>query len=62
MSQFNRFKTILEEGHSFLLICHVEPDGDAAGSLLALAEGLQDIGKSVCSVCCDEIPDILHFL
>ena len=39
--QFEEVKDIIQPGVRFLLTCHVNPDGDALGSLLALAEGLR---------------------
>lgn len=48
--------------HSFLVLCHEEPDGDALGSSLALATGLRILGKEVAVVCRDEVPEPFRFL
>lgn len=37
----------LEEAPSVTLACHVNPDGDALGGLLAMALGLEQLGKNV---------------
>lgn len=46
----------------FLLATHVNPDGDAIGSLGALALVLEDMGKEVVAYCQDEVPGFLRFL
>ena len=46
----------------FTLICHVSPDGDTLGSALALAHGLQRLGKRAQIVCEDHVPVIYRFL
>ena len=52
----------LRDNKSFLLTTHVNPDGDAIGSLGALALILEDLGKQVVAYCQDEIPGFLRFL
>lgn len=52
----------LRDNKSFLLTTHVNPDGDAIGSLGALALVLEDMGKKVVAYCQDEIPGFLRFL
>lgn len=44
------------------MICHVEPDGDAVGSMLGLAEALRSKNKKVRTVCKDRIPAIFSYL
>ena len=62
MGSFNKLKKLLEDKERFLLVCHIEPDGDAVGSMLALGESLRDRGKSVRTVCMDLVPNILSYL
>ena len=62
MGAFLKLKQILEEKHSFALVCHVEPDGDAIGSILALGEALERRGKTVHFISKDLAPGILHYL
>lgn len=52
----------LRDNERFLLATHVNPDGDAIGSLGALALVLEDIGKQVVAYCEDEVPRFLRFL
>jgi phosphoesterase RecJ-like protein len=46
----------------FLLATHINPDGDAIGSLGALALVLEGMGKQVVAYCRDEVPSFLRFL
>ncbi|MBI4132950.1 MAG: bifunctional oligoribonuclease/PAP phosphatase NrnA [Candidatus Sungbacteria bacterium] len=59
---FAQFKQALERYASIALITHKRPDGDAIGSLLALAEYVQRLGKQAQSYCIDEVPGVLKFL
>jgi phosphoesterase RecJ-like protein len=52
----------LKNNDHFLLATHVNPDGDAIGSLNALALVLEDMGKRVVAYCQDEVPGFLRFL
>ncbi|UCG21423.1 MAG: bifunctional oligoribonuclease/PAP phosphatase NrnA [Deltaproteobacteria bacterium] len=52
----------LRNNERFLLTTHVNPDGDAIGSLGALSLVLEDLGKKVVAYCQDEIPGFLRFL
>ncbi|MBQ8202545.1 MAG: DHH family phosphoesterase [Clostridia bacterium] len=47
---------------SFALVSHVNPDGDTVGSVLALRQGLLQLGRPVTLFCQDKIPDDLAFL
>jgi phosphoesterase RecJ-like protein len=50
------------ENKRFLLATHVNPDGDAIGSVAALALVLEGMGKQVVAYCQDELPGFLRFL
>ncbi|MCX7822975.1 MAG: bifunctional oligoribonuclease/PAP phosphatase NrnA [Syntrophobacterales bacterium] len=52
----------LIENRSYLLVTHINPDGDAVGSLLALQAVLRGMGKAVTSFCESTIPSVFHFL
>ena len=52
----------LRDNKRFFLTTHVNPDGDAIGSLGALALVLENLGKVVVAYCQDEIPKFLRFL
>ncbi len=52
----------LQNNNSFLIVSHINPDGDAIGSSLALAAGLRAVGKKVTVFNNDSVPDIVRFL
>ena len=52
----------IRESQTIVLACHVNPDGDALGSLLGLALALLPLGKTVTCLSEDGIPAILTFL
>jgi phosphoesterase RecJ-like protein len=53
---------MIESYESFLLTTHINPDGDAVGSQVALKAYLEDIGKNAVIVNSSETPDNLAFL
>lgn len=59
---FTLFHAILEKNNTFLITSHVDPDGDALGSMLALYYALIKIGKKVILVKNDKTPDKYLFL
>jgi len=52
----------IKANESFLLTSHINPDGDAIGSEVALKAFLEDLGKNVVIVNSSPTPDILAFL
>ena len=52
----------IREGSNFLVTSHLNPEGDAIGSALAMAQGLKDFGKEVTVFFEDQIPEIYKFL
>ncbi len=58
----SQIKEIFEQGDSFLLTSHESPDSDALGSMLALADLLESLGKSVFLYNPSRIPYFLEFL
>ena len=52
----------IRESQSIVLACHVNPDGDALGSMLGLALALIPLGKKIVCLSEDGVPDILRFL
>jgi phosphoesterase RecJ-like protein len=52
----------LKNNERFLVATHVNPDGDAIGSLGALALVLEGMAKQVVAYCQDEVPGFLRFL
>ncbi|MBQ9009464.1 MAG: DHH family phosphoesterase [Clostridia bacterium] len=51
-----------KEGQSYLIISHVNPDGDTIGSALGLRLALLALGKEVSVVCDGEIPRFVSYL
>lgn len=62
MGSFSKLKDAFAKGEEFLLICHLDPDGDAIGALLALNEGILSAGKKARMVCLNSIPKVFSFL
>lgn len=52
----------LKQSEKIAIIAHVQPDGDAVGSSLALANILETAGKNVTLYCQDKVPALLEFL
>jgi phosphoesterase RecJ-like protein len=52
----------LQAAQSIYIACHIMPDGDAIGSLLALGLTLQRLGKSYTMACADPVPAKFGFL
>lgn len=50
------FQFALEKADTVLVITHVDPDGDAIGSLTALGQALEQMGKRVTLACEDSVP------
>lgn len=60
--QFSQLQQIFESHQTFVITTHVNPDGDAIGSEVALARFLSDRGKKVTIVNQSVTPDHLQFL
>jgi phosphoesterase RecJ-like protein len=48
--------------NSFLIVGHVNPDGDCLGSMCALGLGLRQLGKQVVMLSMEGVPDLYRFL
>ena len=59
---FERFDAVIQTPKRMVLVCHVNPDGDAIGSVLAMAEFLQKRGHEVKMVVANDFPDFLHWM
>lgn len=55
-------KGVILDSSSIALITHINPDGDAVGSSLALMHALKDLGKQVEIFCQDDVPEMFGFL
>jgi phosphoesterase RecJ-like protein len=56
------FVDLVKCHRSFLLTAHVRPDGDALGSMLALADALESMGKTVRMTVASSLPPRYDFL
>jgi phosphoesterase RecJ-like protein len=52
----------IEQARSVLVIAHLDPDGDAIGSLTAVGQALEARGKSVTLACEDNVPARFSYL
>ena len=52
----------LEQAHCFVVVSHINPDGDAVGSLLGMHLALREMGKQSWPLSHDGIPDSYSFL
>ena len=59
---FERFDTVIQSPKRIALACHVNPDGDAIGSVLGMAEFLKSLGHEVKMVVANDFPDFLHWM
>ncbi len=61
-ASFEDIHQVFRDHHSFVLISHVRPDGDAIGSQLALGFSLMAAGKNVRLINEDGLPENLTFM
>ena len=54
--EFKKIAAVIEAGRRFLVAAHINPDGDAIGSSLALALSLEKMGKEVVVYNRDAVP------
>ena len=59
---FTRFDEIISEPKQFALVCHVNPDGDAIGSVLGLSEFLRAKGHKVDMLSPNGFPGFLMWM
>ncbi|MDD7319309.1 MAG: bifunctional oligoribonuclease/PAP phosphatase NrnA [Prevotella sp.] len=55
-------KSLIEQSEKIVLCCHQNPDGDALGSCLGLAEYLKRLGKEPLIAIPDAFPDFLQWM
>lgn len=53
---------LIKGNKKFLIVSHINPEGDSAGSSIALALGLKKIGKYTCIFSREPLLEILRFL
>ena len=59
---FERFDAVVQSHKRIVLACHVNPDGDAIGSVLAMSEFLRGFGNEVNMVVANDFPEFLHWM
>lgn len=52
----------IEQAHNVVCVCHVNPDGDALGSTLAVAAWMKRLGKECHVVVPNRFPDFLQWM
>jgi bifunctional oligoribonuclease and PAP phosphatase NrnA len=57
-----KIASILKSEDDFLVVTHINPDGDAIGSLLGMHLALTEMGKHSKALCADKFPAIYNFL
>ncbi|MEK6673328.1 MAG: bifunctional oligoribonuclease/PAP phosphatase NrnA [Nitrospirota bacterium] len=58
----DRLTDLLRRERSFFIAIHIDPDGDALGSSLALSDALVSLGKEVTLYSRDPVPEIYRYL
>ncbi|MBR1966360.1 MAG: bifunctional oligoribonuclease/PAP phosphatase NrnA [Lentisphaeria bacterium] len=62
MNNLQEAASFLYQSDDFLVVSHVKPDGDAAGSALGMTQFLRDNGKKADVLFADDIPDKFKIL
>jgi phosphoesterase RecJ-like protein len=62
LTNFTAAAEAIKSAERIVLACHVNPDGDALGSMLGLAIALRSIGKHVDVLSADGVPETMRFL
>ncbi len=60
--QIKRATEAICAAQRIVLACHVNPDGDTLGCVLALAHALRALGKEVTALSSDGVPDIYRWM
>jgi phosphoesterase RecJ-like protein len=60
--EWDKAAQLLEAAQSVVVVTHVQPDGDAIGSMMGLALALRERGKSVTPVVDDGVPRHFRFV
>ena len=59
---FDQFDAIIQEHRKFVVVCHVNPDGDAIGSVLAMSSFLRSHGHDVIPIAPNAFPGFLAWM
>jgi len=61
-ARFEEARQLIRSAQYPLLTCHISPDGDAVGSLVALGRALRQIGQEPLLLCEDPIPSSFDYI
>lgn len=61
-AEAEQLRALINDSSKIVLCCHRNPDGDALGSLLGMAEYLRTLGKVPVAVIPDAYPDFLQWM
>ena len=59
---FGAFFNLIQAKDRYVIGCHIHPDGDSIGSMVALGLSLSLAGKQVEMVCLEDVPSVFGFL
>lgn len=59
---FDKFDAVIQEHRKFVVVCHVNPDGDAIGSVLAMTSFLKRRGHDVVPIAPNSFPSFLAWM
>lgn len=62
MRPLEKIMEAIRAAETIALVSHLNPDGDTVGSVLALKNGLDKLGKKTAVFCQDKVPDNISFL
>lgn len=62
MKVYKEVKKVIDDAKSIIIASHINPDGDAIGSTVALGQALKGMNKEVVMFNNDKVPDNLAFL
>ncbi|MDO4540529.1 MAG: bifunctional oligoribonuclease/PAP phosphatase NrnA [Syntrophomonadaceae bacterium] len=62
MKQPDAIASFIKDENGFIIVGHINPDGDCIGSVLGLGRGLMRLGKDVRMVLTDAVPEVYRYL
>ena len=60
--QLSLLQSKIDEARKVVCVCHVNPDGDALGSTLAIVAWMKDLGKECTVIVPNRFPDFLQWM
>jgi phosphoesterase RecJ-like protein len=62
VTQTSNIAAVLREGDRFAVLSHINPDGDAVGSVLGMYAALKEMGKQAWALTDEPFPEMYEFL